>query len=200
VERPGFLGGIHLEGDSMRKLDLVFAVSVVLFFSFPCLAQQPPAKPASTVKPNVIMMAPGDMKYGPLPSWAVSGKPSVENTGTFEVAVLAGNPSKPGLYTVRAHCTDGYKIAPHWHPTPENVTVLQGELSVGMGSQWDSDALKAMPTGAFASVPAGMRHFAQCKGDSVLQIYGDGPLKLNFVSPAPATRATKARPRTAPGQ
>jgi quercetin dioxygenase-like cupin family protein len=184
----------------MRKLDFVSAVSVVLFFAFPCFAQQPPAKPASMAKPKVIMMAPDDMKYGPLPSWAVSGKPSVENTGTFEVAVLAGNPSKPGLYTVRARCTDGYKIAPHWHPTAENVTVLQGQLSVGMGSKWDSDALKAMPTGAFASMPAGMRHYAQCNGDTVLQIYGDGPLKLNFVSSAPTPRTTKVAPAKAPGQ
>jgi quercetin dioxygenase-like cupin family protein len=184
----------------MRKLNLELAVFVVLSFSFPCLAQQPPTKHASTAKPKVIMMTAGDLKYGPLPSSAVSGKPSVENTGTLEVAVLAGDPWKPGLYTVRAHCTDGYKIAPHWHPTAENVTVLQGEASVGMGSNWDSNTLQAMPTGAFASILAGMRHFAQCNGDTVLQIHGNGPLKLNFVSSAPAARATKAAPAKTPGQ
>jgi hypothetical protein len=182
----------------VRKFNLGLAVLAVLPFTFPCLAQQPPAKQASTMKPEVVTMTPGDLKYGPLPSWAVSGKPSVESTGTIEVAVLAGDPSKPGLYTVRAHCTDGYKIAPHWHPTAENVTVLQGELSVGMGSNWDSNALKAMPTGAFVSVPAVMRHFAQCGGDTVLQIHGNGPLKLNFVSSAPAARVTKAAPAKNP--
>jgi quercetin dioxygenase-like cupin family protein len=28
---------------------------------------------------------------------------------------------------------DGYRIAPHWHPQRENVTVITGTLKVGMG-------------------------------------------------------------------
>jgi quercetin dioxygenase-like cupin family protein len=197
----------------MKKLDLVFAVSAVLLFSIPCFAQQAPsksdsmAKPAPMAKsamappamPKMIMVTPADLKYGPLPAWAVSGKPSVENTGTIEVAVLAGNPSKPGLYTVRVHCGDGYKIAPHWHPTAENVTVVQGGLSVGMGAKWDSDSLKMLPTGSFVSAPPAVRHFAQCDGDTVLQIYGQGPLKLNFVSES-AAHPMKKMPAKAPAQ
>jgi quercetin dioxygenase-like cupin family protein len=184
----------------MRKLDLAAAVLIILVSSSACLAQQSPTKSSAASRPKAIMVDPSSLKYGPLPSWAVSGTPSVENTGTFEVAVLAGNPSKSGFYVVRARCTDGYKIAPHWHPTAENVTVMQGQLSVGMGSKWDSGAMKAMPTGAFASMPAGMRHYVQCNGDTVLQIDGQGPLKLEFVSAMPPARPMKRASARASGQ
>jgi quercetin dioxygenase-like cupin family protein len=184
----------------MRKVDFAAAVLIILFSSSACLAQQAMSKTSGASKSKPIMVDPSSLKYGPLPSWAVSGTPSVENTGTLEVAVLAGNPSKSGYYAVRARCGDGYKIAPHWHPTAENVTVMQGQLSVGMGSKWDSDAMKAMPTGAFASMPAGIRHYAQCNGDTVLQIDGQGPLKLEFVSAMPPARRIKKTPAKSSGQ
>jgi hypothetical protein len=36
-----------------------------------------------------------------------------------------------------------------------------------------------------------MRHYAQCKGDSVLQINGIAPLVINFVGPDDAGPAKK---------
>jgi anti-sigma factor ChrR (cupin superfamily) len=86
-------------------------------------------------------------------------------------------------YVVRLSCTDGTKIAPHWHPTTENVTVIKGGFMLGMGSKWESASMKEFPVGAFVSAPPQMRHYAQCKGDSVLQINGIGPLVINFVAP-----------------
>lgn len=178
-----------------------------------CFAQEAPAKSAAMAKPapaaksamsrpalpKMVVVTPSDLKYGPMPAWAMVGKPSVESTGTLEVAVLMGNPQKAGPYAVRVHCTDGYRIAPHWHPAAENVTVMQGGLSVGMGAKWDSASLKMLPTGSFASVPAAMRHFAQCDGDTILQIHGQGPLKLIFVS-EPSAHPMKKMPAKAPAQ
>jgi quercetin dioxygenase-like cupin family protein len=40
--------------------------------------------------------------------------------------VLEGDPRKPGPFTMRVSFPDGYRIAPHFHPTAERVTVLQG--------------------------------------------------------------------------
>lgn len=48
-------------------------------------------------------------------------------------AVLSGDPSKSGLYAVRVKLPDGYKVPPHWHPTDENVTVIEGTLMIGTG-------------------------------------------------------------------
>ena len=94
-------------------------------------------------------------------------------------------------YVVRLSCTDGAKIAPHWHPTTENVTVIKGGFLLGMGSTWDASSMKEFPVGAFVSAPPQMRHYAQCKGDSVLQVNGIAPLLINFMGPDDAPGAKK---------
>jgi hypothetical protein len=33
------------------------------------------------------------------------------------MAVLAGDPGKPGPFTIRTKLPPGYRIPPHWHPT-----------------------------------------------------------------------------------
>jgi len=147
-----------------------------------------PAKSAKTksaaMKQSAIVVEPGSEKWGDVPEAALADTPSVEMGGTLRLAVLQGNPTKAGgTYTLRLSCTDGLKIAPHWHPTTENVTVVKGTVAIGMGSKWDDAALKEIPTGGFASAPAQMRHFAQCKGDTILQVHGIGPFLVNFVSP-----------------
>ncbi|MGA8102842.1 MAG: hypothetical protein WB869_11840 [Candidatus Acidiferrales bacterium] len=56
-----------------------------------------------------------------IPAAALVGTPSVEMGGTVKIALLQGDPITAGRsYTVRLSCTDGTKIAPHWHPTTEN--------------------------------------------------------------------------------
>jgi len=145
---------------------------------------KPPAKASSGAKPVQTVVEPGSEKWGDVPAAALVGTPSVEMGGTLRVAVIQGDPMTAGRsYTLRLSCTDGLKIAPHWHPTTENVTVVKGAAAVGMGSKWDDAALKDVATGGFFSVGPQMRHFAQCKGDTVLQVHGIGPFVVNFVGP-----------------
>ena len=50
-----------------------------------------------------------------------------------QMAVLQGDPSKAGEeFTVRLRLPNGYKIAPHTHPTTENITVIEGTF-LGLG-------------------------------------------------------------------
>jgi hypothetical protein len=153
-----------------------------LFLAASGFAQtQAPAKKAPAF-PMATVIAPGAEKWGDLPAAALVGTPSVEMGGKIQLAVVQGNPMVAGApYTVRLSCTDGTKIAPHWHPATENVTVVKGTFALGMGSKWDPSALKDLPLGGFASAPARMRHFAMCKGDSIVQVHGLGPLVINFV-------------------
>ena len=58
---------------------------------------------------------------------------------------------------------------------------------MGMGSKWDDAQLKELPIGAFGSMVPGMTHFAQCKGDTVVQINGIAPLQFNFAGANDAT-------------
>src|SRR3954447_11497855 len=77
-----------------------------------------------------------------------------------QAAVLEGDPSKAGPFTMRVKAPDGYRIAPHYHPADEHVTVLQGALMMGMGEKMDMAAARELTAGSFGMMPAGVRHFA----------------------------------------
>jgi quercetin dioxygenase-like cupin family protein len=152
------------------------------------VAQTPPARQTTAEKKSggaksSVLVMPGSEQWTDIPAAALVGTPSVEMGGTVKIAVLQGDPTAGGSFTMRISCTDGTKIAPHWHPTTENVTVIKGTFLLGMGAKWDDAAMKEMPVGGFASAPAQMRHYARCKGDSVVQVNGIGPFVVNFVGP-----------------
>src|SRR5262245_51613851 len=68
-------------------------------------------------------------------------------------AVVNGDPTKPGLYVIRAKMPDGYKVPPHWHPSDENVTVLQGTMLIGTGDKLDLSKTKEVTAGSFMRMP-----------------------------------------------
>jgi hypothetical protein len=87
----------------------------------------------------------------------------------------------------------GFKIAPHWHPADEHVTVLSGTFSVGMGEKFDRTVMKDLPAGGYGLLPAEMRHFAMAKTAAAIQVHGTGPFALTYVNPAddPSKRPVK---------
>jgi hypothetical protein len=153
------------------------------------VAQTPPAKQTAAEKKSGgagrgMVVMPGSEQWMDIPAAALVGTPSVEMGGTIKIAVLQGDPMTAGRsYTLRLSCTDGTKIAPHWHPTTENVTVIKGTFLLGMGAKWDDAAMKEIPEGGFTSAAPQMRHYAQCKGDCVFQVNGIAPFVVNFVGP-----------------
>ena len=133
--------------------------------------------PASAQAPAsmTIVASPKELKWGPLP-------PSLSKGA--QLAVLDGDPSKPGLYTVRLKMPSGYKVAPHSHPENVNVSVLSGTFGVGMGDKFDSSNGKLVKAGGFVVEPKGMHHYAWAQGATVIQLHGAGPLVINYVNPA----------------
>jgi len=109
--------------------------------------------------------------------------PSVLPAGA-KLAVLDGNPSGPGAYTVRLKMPDGYQIKPHTHPTAEHVTVLGGTFHVGMGRTFDTSGGSAVAPGGFGTMPAHTAHFAWTSGETIVQIHGMGPFALTYVNPS----------------
>ena len=99
------------------------------------------------------------------------------------IAVLDGDPAKSGLFTMRLKVPDGYRIAPHWHPAHEHVTVISGIFNIGMGSQFDESKGKALPAGGFAHMAPRMHHFAWSTGETIVQVHGVGPWAINYVNP-----------------
>jgi quercetin dioxygenase-like cupin family protein len=111
-----------------------------------------------------------------------------------QMAVLQGDPSKAGEeFTVRLRLPNGYKIAPHTHPTAENITVIEGTFLVGMGSTLDRTKMMALPRGAFVSAPAEHAHYAVARGETVVQVHAIGPFALTYVNPADAPVAVKSK-------
>jgi hypothetical protein len=163
--------------------------AVCLLLAAAGMGQAPPKKQMAAEKKGgagagSALVMPGSEQWMDVPAAALVGTPSVEMGGTVKIAVLQGDPMTAGRsYTLRLSCTDGTKIAPHWHPTTENVTVIKGTFLLGMGPKWDDAAMKEIPVGGFASASAQMRHYAQCKGDGVVQVNGIAPFVVNFVGP-----------------
>jgi quercetin dioxygenase-like cupin family protein len=101
-----------------------------------------------------------------------------------KMAVISGDPSKPGPFVVRAQVPAGYKIAPHWHPGDENLTVLSGTIGLGMGETWDESTMQSLGPGGYVALPAQMRHSFVSKTASTFQVHGMGPFVVNYVNPA----------------
>jgi quercetin dioxygenase-like cupin family protein len=134
---------------------------------------QTPSKPAAKPGAHVIL-TPADMKWGPAPPMLPAGA---------QVAVLDGDPFKPGFFTLRLKFPDGYKIPAHSHPTDENIVVVQGLFKAGMGDAYSDSGLHEFPVGSFLKMPKQMRHFASAKGETIVHMYGNGPFVVNYVNP-----------------
>src|ERR1051325_1940237 len=71
-----------------------------------------------------------------------------------DVQILLGDPDSAGPFVMRIHEPPGTIVPPHSHPVDENITVLRGTFWFGMGPQYDSAALRALPAGGDALAPA----------------------------------------------
>jgi len=134
--------------------------------------------------PTHVLTAPADLTWGDPPA-------VFEKGASF--TVVSGDPGKAGLYVVRLKMPAGYKIAPHWHPTDEHVTVISGTFAFGMGDTFDEATMKVLPTGGYGLMPAEMRHYAMAKTDAIVQVHGMGPFQLTYVNPKddPSKRVAK---------
>jgi hypothetical protein len=122
------------------------------------------------------MVTPNEIKWGMAPPSYPAGA---------QVAILDGDPSKAGRpFTLRLKMPDGYKVPPHWHPTDENVTTLEGVLMVGVGDKFDQAAEREMPVGSYAKMTKGLRHYGSAKGETIVQVHGVGPFEITYVNPA----------------
>ncbi len=114
-----------------------------------------------------------------------------------KMAVLQGDPSKAELFTVRLDLPPGYKVAAHYHPTDEHITVIKGTLLVGMGDTLKVAKAMVLPTGAFATAPANVNDYAIARGRTIVQVHAIGPFQLTYVNPAddPTQKAKAADSR-----
>ncbi len=130
---------------------------------------------AHATTPHHIFVLPERIEWKPAPAALPPGA---------DAALIEGDPSRPGLFTMRLRFPDGYRIKPHYHAADEHATVISGTLIMGLGDKWDESKGTPLPPGAFSVMAAGTRHFAWAKGETVLQVHAMGPWKLTYVNPA----------------
>jgi quercetin dioxygenase-like cupin family protein len=94
---------------------------------------------------------------------------------------MLGNPDNPGLYMFLNKGQDGATLQPQGHSRDENVTVLSGTFLVGIGDNFDEQALQAVPSGGYLFIPANVHHFVKIKGETVWEVFGEGPFTYTSV-------------------
>jgi len=165
----------------MKKCILVLILAVTCIAVGQDAMQSTPkhavSKPAAkSSQPRKNAFTPDEIQYGPAPAFVPPGA---------QLAVLEGNPmGTTGDYTIRLQMPDGYKIAPHWHPKRENVTVISGTLKVGMGDKFDEGKMMSFAAGSFAYLDPSMHHYASANGETVVQIHGMAPVRFVYVNPS----------------
>ncbi len=102
----------------------------------------------------------------------------------LQVVVLAGDPRKAVLYTVRIKISANLKVQPHWHHKDRMVSVISGTLHYGYGDTFDEAKLRALPPGSFFTEPAKQPHFAWAKsGDVIVQVTAVGATGTTYLPP-----------------
>src|SRR5207247_2329067 len=82
--------------------------------------------------------------------------------------VLAGDPSKPGFYTIILSVPANTTIPAHSHRDDRMATVVSGTWQFGYGDRFDENTLKRLPAGSVYSEPGGGNHFARTGAEPVL--------------------------------
>ena len=138
--------------------------------------------PAAVAQAHRVMQT-SDLQWEPGPEALPPGGQAV---------VLSGNPAQPGPFIMRFKAPAGYKIPPHWHSATEEITVLSGSLNLGMGDTLDQSTSQALGPGGFASMPAGMHHFAWTREPTTIQVSGLGSFDIHYLDPADDPRRQRA--------
>lgn len=158
----------------MKKLILLPAVLVFCCLSL--LSQQPTA--ASDMQHSStghVMINTSDFKWMDAPPGLPKGA---------KVAVLSGDPSKEGPFALRVTVPENYKVPPHWHPSMENVVVLEGTLYMGSGEKLDESKATALSPGGYSSIPAKAPHWVFSKEKCTFQVNATGPFEIVYINPA----------------
>ena len=152
-----------------------------LAWTAPAAAQQ--QAPATDTTGNLIETRTAGLEWAPI-------TPPGFEPGT-EIAVVRGDPTAAGEpYVIRLRFPDGYRFPPHWHPVPENVTVLEGTFLLAMGEQADESGLRRYQQGDFLFMHPRNPHFGGAEGQTVIQLHGAGPFEIVTVGTPEDARRT----------
>jgi quercetin dioxygenase-like cupin family protein len=127
---------------------------------------------------------PGEAAFGAVLPEEIDWQPFPAFPPSARLAVVVGDPSRPGPYTIRVKVPKGVKLAPHRHPEDRVYTVISGVFYIGLGDRFDESRLRAYPPGSVIVLPGDTAHFHWAmSGEYVSQVSGIGPLGLDYLDP-----------------
>ena len=147
-----------------------------IFASFACVAAAGSFAAVRAQSHAHVLQTPKEAQWGPAPPMLPPGA---------KIAGLSGDPTKAGPYSVRLKFPPNYNIPAHSHPTDENVAVVTGAFSLGMGDKLDKAAAgnKTLTAGGYALAPAAMNHYAYTGAqETTIILYGVGPVEFKYVN------------------
>ncbi len=113
----------------------------------------------------------------------IDWKPFAAFPPSVRLAIVVGDPSKAGPYTIRVRVPRGVKLMPHRHPEDRVYTVISGVFYIGLGEQFNPEGLEAYPPGSVIVLPGNTSHFHWAKSSEyITQVTAIGPLGLAYVS------------------
>ena len=98
------------------------------------------------------------------------------------MAIVSGDPRMPGPFTIQLDLPDGFTVAPHFHPTDEHQTVLQGQIGHGLGDTVNVRAIHWLHTGESGVLPANAHHYAMARGRTIVVVRSTGPFVVTYVN------------------
>jgi anti-sigma factor ChrR (cupin superfamily) len=137
-------------------------------------AQETAPAPAADAKAaDHAMVHAAQIQWGDAPPFLPKGA---------QMTVLSGDPGKAGPFAIRLKAPAGYKVPRHWHPSAEQVTIIEGDFTLSMGDAATSHGGDFAP-GDYVNLPAQMQHEASTKNGVVVQINSTGPFEITYVDP-----------------
>ena len=103
--------------------------------------------------------------------------------GSAQSALIAGDPSKPGVFMAYLKFPPNYEIPAHTHPFSEVVTVLKGTVWNGMGEKLDRQKGDKLGAGASFTLPAGHAHYLWNEEETVVLLTATGPWNITYINP-----------------
>ena len=110
----------------------------------------------------------------------MAGPPGLPKGSQF--AVLSGDPTKEGMFTIRVRVPRNYVVPPHHHPSDELVTVLSGNMAFGMGDRLARAKARTMVAGSYVVAKASMNHYVMTRAPTTIQITAHGPFAITYVN------------------
>ena len=99
----------------------------------------------------------------------------VSPSGTAS-AMIAGDPTKPGIYVQLIKWPPWQMSRPHFHGHARYITVLRGVWWVGTGPKYDPASMTPMPAGSVVThFPGGVHYDGAHEEGAIIEIVGEGP-------------------------